>query len=188
MNARNIRKIMFFALLVALPFCTSYAQNSAIKKMRGQATTLRKEIEEQKKILLSTQEDVNSQLRNLGVVEAQMKKQKSLVAHLKNEVKTIDREIKQIGSDIKVQEERVAQSRNEYAEALRRARKYSKANNRLNFLLSSDDFYTLLRRYRYTNEYMGAQDRLAKSLQNQIEILSAKKKELEDAHAAKSES
>lgn len=188
MNARNIRKIMFFALLVALPFCTSYAQNSAIKKMRGEATTLRKEIEEQKKILLSTQEDVNSQLRNLGVVEAQMKKQKSLVAHLKNEVKTIDREIKQIGSDIKVQEERVAQSRNEYAEALRRARKYSKANNRLNFLLSSDDFYTLLRRYRYTNEYMGAQDRLAKSLQNQIEILSAKKKELEDAHAAKSES
>ncbi len=173
---------------MALPFSVSLAQNSEIKRMRGQATALRKEIEEQKKILLSAEKDVSSQLRNLSVVEAQMKKQKSLVSLLRNEVKGIDREIRQLGSDIVLQEERVAQSRKEYAEALRRARKYRKGNSRLNFLLSSEDFYTLLRRYRYTNEYMGAQDRLAASLQNQIEILSAKKKELEEAHAAKSES
>ncbi len=188
MIGHTIKNILFLTLLAALPFCAALSQNSSIKKMRNQATTLRNEIEQQKKILLSTQEDVNSQLRNLGVVEAQMKQQKTLVALLKDEVKGIDREIKQLGSDIKLREERVGQSRKEYAEALRRARKYSKANNRLNFLLSSEDFYTLLRRYRYTNEYMGAQDRLAKSLMNQIEILAGKKKELEEAHAAKSKS
>lgn len=184
----HLRRTIFLCLLVTLPLCTVFAQNSEIKKMRGKAATLRSEIEQQKKILLSTQEDVNSQLRNLGVVEAQMKKQKALVALLNDEVKSIDREIKQIAADIMLQEERVGQSRREYAEALRRARKYSKANNRLNFLLSSEDFYTLLRRYRYTNEYMDAHDRLAASLQNQINILSAKKKELEDAHAAKNKS
>ena len=185
MKGHIIRNILLVSLLLALPFCTSSAQNAKIKKMRGQATTLNKEIEEQKKILLSTQEDVNSQLRNLGVIEARIKKQKSLVRLLKNEIKGLDNEIRQIKSDIKLQETRVGKSRDEYAEALRRARKYSKLNNRLLFLLSSDDFNTLLRRYRYTSEYMDAHVRLAESLQNQIAILDGKKSELESANEAK---
>ena len=155
-----IRNILYLCLLLALPFCTLSAQNAKIKKMRGQATALNLEIEQQKKILLSTQEDVNSQLRNLSVIEARIKKQKSLVALLKNEIKGIDNEIKQINSDIRLQEKRVAKSREEYAEALRRARKYSRLNNKLQFLLSSEDFNTLLRRYRYTSEYMDAHVRL----------------------------
>lgn len=185
MKENIMKNILFFCLLLALPFCTSSAQNAKIKKMRGQATTLNKEIEEQKKILLSTQEDVNSQLRNLSVLEARIKKQKSLVTLLKNEIKGIDNEIKQIKSDIKVQETRVGKSRKEYAEALRRTRKYSKLNNKLLFLLSSEDFNTLLRRYRYASEYMDAHVRLAESLQNQIDILNGKKSELESANEAK---
>ena len=180
-----IRNILYLCLLLALPFCTLSAQNAKIKKMRGQATALNLEIEQQKKILLSTQEDVNSQLRNLSVIEARIKKQKSLVALLKNEIKGIDNEIKQINSDIRLQEKRVAKSREEYAEALRRARKYSRLNNKLQFLLSSEDFNTLLRRYRYTNEYIDAHVRLAESLQNQIAILDGKKSELESANEVK---
>lgn len=188
MIAHLVKKIFFTTLLLALPFCASFAQNTKIKKMRGQATTLHKEIEEQKKILLSTQEDVNSQLRNLSVIEARIKKQKSLVTLLKDEIKAIDSEIRQINSDIELQEARVEKSRKEYAEALRRARKYSKSNNKLLFLLSSEDFNTLLRRYRYTGEYMDAHGRLASSLQNQITILADKKLELESANEAKKES
>lgn len=183
-----IMRVLSASLFLMLPLCALNAQNANIKKMRGQATALRNEIEQQKKILLSAQEDVNSQLRNLSVIDARIKKQKSLVSLLKNEVKAIDREIKQINADIKLQEERVAQSRGEYAEALRRARKYGKANSKLSFLLDSEDFYTLLRRYRYTNEYMDAHGRLAESLQHQITLLAEKKNELEAAYLAKNES
>lgn len=175
-------------VFLIFPLCVLNAQNANIKKLRSQATTLRSEIEQQKKILLSAEEDVNSQLRNLGVIDARIKKQKSLVTLLKNEVKEIDREIKQINKDIKLQEERVAQSRSEYAEALRRARKYGKANSKLSFLLDSEDFYTLLRRYRYAGEYMDAHGRLAESLQHQIKLLAEKKNELEAAYVAKNES
>ena len=182
------RKIFILFLFLIMPFCASFAQSPAIKKMRGQATELHNEIEQQKKILLSKQGDVNSQLRNLGVVEARIKKQKSLVNLLKKEIKNIDREIKQTNSDIKLQEGRVKKSRDEYAEALRRARKYGKFDNKLHFLLSSNDFNTLLRRFRYANEYMDAHERLAESLQNQINILEEKKRELEGAYEAKQES
>lgn len=183
-----IKKILYVCLFLALPLSVSFAQSPVIKQMRSKATAISKEIEEQKKILLSTQNDVNSQLRNLSLLEARIKKQKSLVSLLKKEARELDKEIKQIGSDIKVQEKRVESSRNEYAEALRRARKYSKTNSKLSFLLTSDNFNTLLRRYRYTNEYMDAHDRLAKSLEGQIAILSAKKAELEETHKAKAES
>lgn len=183
-----IKRILYVCLFLALPLSVSFAQSPAIKQMRSKATAISKEIEEQKKILLSTQNDVNSQLRNLSLLEARIKKQKSLVSLLKKEARELDKEIKQIGSDIKVQEKRVESSRNEYAEALRRARKYSKTNSKLSFLLTSDNFNTLLRRYRYTNEYMDAHNRLAKSLEGQIAILSAKKAELEETHKAKAES
>lgn len=188
MKERMIRIVIL--TLLSVIFCTGtlQAQSAAIKKMRGQATTLRNEIEQKKKILLSTEEDVNSRLRNLTIVESQIKDQKALVALLKDEVKALDKEVKQINGDIKLQEERVAQSRDEYAEALRRARKYGKANSKLHFLMSSEDFKTLLRRYRYTNEYMDAHGRLAESLQGQIAILEEKKSELEATKAMKDES
>lgn len=188
MKERIMRVIALTILSVFFCIGTLHAQSAAIKKMRGQATELRAEIEQKKKILLSAEQDVNSQLRNLRIIESQIKAQKALVALLKDEVKALDSEIKQINGDIKLQEERVAKSREEYAEALRRARKYSKANNKLYFLASSEDFRTLLRRYRYTNEYMDAHSRLAESLQGQIAILEEKKTELGGIKAMKSES
>ena len=164
------------------------AQSAAIKNMRNQAAALRSEIEQKKKILLSAEQDVNAQLRNLRIVESQIKDQKALVALLKNEVRALDKDIRQTNADIKRQEERVDRSRAEYAEALRRSRKYSKANNKLHFLMESEDFRTLIRRYRYTNEYMDAHTRLAESLEGQIAILEEKKAELETVLAMKNES
>lgn len=164
------------------------AQSDAIKNMRNQAAALRSEIEQKKKILLSAEQDVNAQLRNLRIVESQIKDQKALVALLKNEVRALDKDIRQTNADIKRQEERVDRSRAEYAEALRRSRKYSKANNKLHFLMESEDFRTLIRRYRYTNEYMDAHTRLAESLEGQIAILEEKKAELETVLAMKNES
>ena len=181
--------IISIVLLLAMSYVDPvHAQSAAIKKMRSQATALRTEIEQKKKILLSAEQDVNSQLRNLRIVESQIKDQKELVSLLKGEVRAMDKEVQQIKGDIKRQEERVARSREEYAEALRRARKYSKANNKLHFLMESEDFRTLIRRYRYTNEYMDAHERLAESLEGQIAILEEKKAELETVLAMKNES
>lgn len=176
--------ILTFALLF-IPFSGVQAQSAAIKKMRGQATTLRNEIEKQKKVLLSKEKDIDSQLRNLGLVESRIKKQKSLVALLKDEVKALNAEIEQTRSDIKIQEERVAKSRDEYAEALRRTRKYGKSKSKLHFLFSSDDFRTLLRRYRYAGEYMNAHEHLAETLQGQILLLEEQKVTLEATQAQK---
>lgn len=188
MNSHIAKIIPFVLLLLLAPFSGIDAQNKTLKKMRGNAEELRREIEEQKKILLSTDNDVSSQMRNVNVIEGRIKKEKQLESLLKSEMAEIDKEIKQINSDIAIQEERVEKSRQEYAEALRRARKYNKAQNKLHFIMSSQDFGTMLRRYRYAGNYMDAQVKFVESLKEQISILEGKNAELEHAKNLKNAS
>ena len=188
MNSHIARIIPFVLLLLLAPLSGADAQNKTLKTMRGNAEELRREIEEQKKILLSTDNNVSSQMRNVNVIEGRIKKEKQLEELLKSEVAEIDKEIKQINSDIAIQEERVEKSRQEYAEALRRARKYNKAQNKLHFIMSSQDFGTMLRRYRYAGNYMDAQVKFVESLKEQMSILEGKNAELERAKGLKNAS
>lgn len=159
------------------------AQNKNVKKMQKKADNLRSEIAKQKKILVSTQDDVNNQLRNLKIIENDIVRQKELLGAIQEDIVAIDREIERIDADIAVQEERVMRSKEEYAEALRRTRKYGKAKNKLHYIMAADNFRTMMRRIRYANTYMDAHDRLAKSLKAQIAILDSKKSELESMRA-----
>lgn len=187
MNIRHIKPvILLFALL--LSFSSLSAQNASIKQMREQAGSLRKEITEKEKILLSSQKDVKSRLNNLDIINAQIREIKKLISLLQNEVKAIDSEIKVHTNEIERQEKLVEQSRMEYAEALRRARKYSNLHSKLMFVFSADDFNTMLRRYRYTGEFMDAHKALADSLKLQIATLEAKRLKLQATRLLKTQS
>ncbi|MBO7271694.1 MAG: peptidoglycan DD-metalloendopeptidase family protein [Bacteroidaceae bacterium] len=187
MNTR-IQKIVITLFAIIFSFSALPAQNNQIKKMREQAGSLRKEITEKEKILLSSQKDVKSRLNNLDIINAQIKDVKRLIAMLQNEVKAVDTEISMLNSEIKRQELLIEQSRKEYAEALRRARKYSNFHNKLTFIFSAGDFNTMLRRYRYANEYMDAHVQLAERLKFQINSLEIKRANLQATRLLKTQS
>lgn len=156
--------------------------------MREQAGSLRKEITEKEKILLSSQKDVKSRLNNLDIINAQIKEIKSLVGLLQDEVRAIENEIYINTEEIERQEKIVEQSRLEYAEALRRARKYSDFHSKLMFVFSAADFNTMLRRYRYTGEFMNAHKELADNLKIQITALEVKRAKLQATMLLKTQS
>ena len=187
MNTR-ILKIVIALFAIIFSFSALPAQNNQIKKMREQAGSLRKEITEKEKILLSSQKDVKSRLNNLDIINAQIKDVKRLITILQNEVKAVDTEISMLNSEIKRQELLIEQSRKEYAEALRRARKYSNFHNKLTFVFSAGDFNTMLRRYRYANEYMDAHVQLAERLKFQINSLEIKRANLQATRLLKTQS
>lgn len=187
MNTIKLKHIL--ALVVAvISFALSSAQNVSIKDMRAQAGSLRKEISEKEKILLSSQKDVKSKLNNLDIITAQLREIKRLVSHLQKEVKAIENEIAVCRKEIERQERIVERSRGEYAEALRRARKYSNFQSKLMFIFSADDFNTMARRYRYTGEFMDAHKALADSLKVQIAALEVKRAKLEATRLLKAQS
>lgn len=187
MNTRH-NKIIILFLAILLSFSGLSAQNVAIKEMRAKAGSLRKEITEKEKILLSSQKDVKSRLNNLDIITAQIKEIKSLITLLQNEVKAIDNEIALYNREIERQEQLVERSRLEYAEALRRARKFSSSQSKLMFIFSADDFNTMARRYRYAGEFMNAHKALGDSLKVQIAALEVKRAKLEATRLLKRQS
>ena len=83
MNTRTI-KFIITLFVILFSFSTISAQSASIKKMREQAGTLRKEITEKEKILLSSQKDVKSRLNNLDIINAQIKEvKKCYIIYLK---------------------------------------------------------------------------------------------------------
>lgn len=178
MNTGHI-KVIIALLAIFFSFSGTVAQSSSIKKMREQAGSLRKEITEKEKVLLSSQKDVKSRLNNLDIINAQIKEVKKLVGLLQNEVRVIEADLATCNVEIVRQEKIIGQSRKEYAEALRRARKYSNLHSKLMFVFSADDFNTMLRRYRYTGEFMNAHKRLAESLKVQTATLEVKRAKLQ---------
>lgn len=177
-------------LLMLLFFAAGnvFAQDTSIKDMRAKAGTLRKDIAEKEKILLSSKKDVNSKLANLDIVTAKINDRKKLIGLINEEVKIINGEIRVLNRERDMLQGQVSKSRSEYAEALRRARKYSSFNSKLMFIFSGNDFNTMLRRYRYVKEYMDAHKVLADSLKVQIVTLEKKRSELETVRKAKKES
>ena len=177
-------------LLMLLFFAAGnvFAQDTSIKEMRAKAGTLRKDIAEKEKILLSSKKDVNSKLANLDIVTAKINDRKKLIGLINEEVKIINGEIRILNREKDMLQGQVSKSRSEYAEALRRARKYSSFNSKLMFIFSGNDFNTMLRRYRYVKEYMDAHKVLADSLKVQIVTLEKKRSELETVRKAKKES
>ncbi|MBR5478384.1 MAG: peptidoglycan DD-metalloendopeptidase family protein [Bacteroidaceae bacterium] len=195
-------RLLGYILTLALLFTVSpsmQAQSDSVEGLRNKANTLRKEIKEKEAILLSSQKDIDSKLSNLKIITAKIDEYKGLVAVLQKEVKAlddkmgiIDKEMKTLAKEIAQKEKSVEISRAEYAEALRKARKYDNFENKMMFVFSTGDFNQMARRYRYTNSYMNAHKELADSLKKKIaelEVkqgeLKAKRNELQKARAAK---
>ncbi len=184
-----------YVLLFILAFSAQNAlpQENNVEKMRDKASVMRKEIEKKEAILLSKEKDINSRLNNYKIITAKIDEHKKLVDALKAEVraldgkigtldkemKEIDREMQVIDKEIQEKEAIVEKSRNEYAEALRKTRKYSNFENKLLFIFSADDFSTMARRYRYAKNNLDAHKTLEENLRNNIAGLDYKKAELQ---------
>lgn len=186
MKNHIIGNILLLLLLSLVPLNNVQAQDDSVEKLRNKANTLRKEIKEKEAILMSSQKDINSRLNNLKIISAKINEYKGLVSVLQKEVKAldnrmvaIDKEMKALDKEIKEKENGVEFSRSEYAEALRKARKYNNFENKMLFVFSADDFNKMARRYRYANSYMNAHKELADSLKKRIGELEEKQGELQ---------
>lgn len=180
-----LAKRIFFILLLLSVVCTLWSQQQTVKEMRNRVNSLQQQIKEKERILLSSEKDVASKLKNLNLLTARVGEQKSLIALLSKEVATIDKEISSLTAELSRDEARVEKSKNEYAAALRRARRYGSLQDKLLFIISADNFNSLLHRYRYAREYMNAHRKLADELKEKIEALELKRTEVEKVRASK---
>lgn len=156
----------------------SVAQNS-VKEMRRRAGNLQKQIAEKENILLSSQKDVRSRMQNLELLSAQINERKELISVLRREIELLDDSIAKLDGEIGENEKGVSVAKDEYAKALSRTIRYGTVQDRLLFIISAGDFNTMIRRYRYTREYMEAHRALASSMKTLIAELEKKRSVLD---------
>ena len=180
----SAKRIIFIMLLFSVA-CAAWSQQKSVKEMRSRVSSLQQQIKEKERILLSSEKDVASKLKNLNLLTARVEEQKSLVSLLSKEVTAIDKEIAGLTSELSRDEAQVKKAQDEYAAALRRARRYGSLQDKLLFIISADNFNSLLHRYRYTREYMNAHRKLADQLKEKIKALEEKRAEVEKVRAAK---
>ena len=180
----SAKRIIFIMLLFSVA-CAAWSQQKSVKEMRSRVSSLQQQIKEKERILLSSEKDVASKLKNLNLLTARVEEQKSLVSLLSKEVTAIDKEIAGLTSELSRDEAQVKRAQDEYAAALRRARRYGSLQDKLLFIISADNFNSLLHRYRYTREYMNAHRKLADQLKEKIKALEEKRAEVEKVRAAK---
>lgn len=165
--------------------CVGRAQQKTVKEMRSRVSSLQKQIKEKERILLSSEKDVASKLKNLNLLTARVAEQKSLIALLGKEVAAIDKEIDELSAQLSRDEAQVKKSQDEYASALRRALRYGTLQDKLLFIISADNFNSLLHRYRYTREYMNAHRKLADKLKENIKALELKRARVDSVRSSK---
>lgn len=179
------KKGIIFIMLLLSVICVSHAQQQTVKEMRNRVSNLQQQIKEKERILLSSQKDVSSKLKNLNLLTARVAEQKSLIVLLNREIATIDKEISELSATLSHDEAQVKKAQDEYAAALRRARRYGTLQDKLLFIVSADNFNSLLHRYRYTRDYMNAHRDLAEKLKEKIKELELKRAEVERVRASK---
>lgn len=169
--------ILFFAIL------SMSAQS--LKEMKQHAADLQKQIAEKEVILRSSQKDVKSKLQNLDLITAQINERKKLIGAVAKEVRLLNNEIARLDKEVANSEKDVEKARDEYSKALRRALRYGSFQDKLLFIVSANDFNTMLRRYRYTREYMNAHVDIANRLKEYIRELEIKRAETDSLRADK---
>lgn len=171
-------------LLLLLPLA-ALSQTAEIKKMRQQVNNLQQQIAKKENILLSSQKDIEGKLNNLNLLTAKIDERKELISLLTTEVAALNKEIDALDAEVADKEELVSVSKKEYASALNRSRRYGSFQDKLLFIISADNFNSMLRRYRYAREYMQAYKLKGEELKEAIAALNAQKAVLDSTMVAK---
>ena len=169
---RNILLILLFFVTLSMQGQT----NSVIEKMRRERADVEEQIANQEKILVSTESDISSQVKNLDIITAKLKERTRMLEKTRSEIRSLDRESNRLEKEILQLEKEFEQCRDRYADACRFYQHQNTGFNVLTFILATESFREMSRRARYVSEY-------SNSLMEMADEISHKKDTLEDRKA-----
>lgn len=179
-------KRIFPTLLVLWLSVFAYGQsNPKVKEMEVQRNLIEQQITESKRLLSTTQKNVEGQLAQLSALSAQIKKQKAYIERIDADVKALDRELTNIEEQLKTLQIELERRRQHYAYALQKMVHKNTFENRLMFIFSAESFNQMIRRMRYLREYSTFQQKQGELLLSQQKELDQKRNELEQTREAK---
>jgi len=171
-----MKRNILLILLLSVTLFIEGQTNSVIEKMRRERAEMEDQIASQEKILVSTESDISSQVKNLDIITARLKERTRMLEKTRSEIRSLDRESTRLEKEIVQLEADFEQCKDRYADACRFYQHQNTGFNVLTFILATESFREMSRRARYVSEY-------SNSLQEMAEEISHKKDTLEDRKA-----
>jgi len=150
--AQNIRFIWFlgFVLLFASPV---FAQKNSRKSLESKRIALKKEIQNIKTYLDNTKKKERSISNQVKDLNQKIETREELINTISDETLIIDAEISKNTDKIAILKNELAVLKKDYSQLIYKSYKNKSEDNRLLFLLSSDNFYQGYQRFQYMKQY-----------------------------------
>ena len=129
------------------------ATTTSLKELRSQREQVQKKIAQNEKQLAQTNQSVKKGLADLTMLNGQVETQQRIVTTMHSKIDSLTRLIDRNTKELARLKAQLEDKKDKYRRSMLYLYRNRKDENKLLFILSSDNFTQALRRYRYVREY-----------------------------------
>ncbi|WP_394974368.1 murein hydrolase activator EnvC family protein [uncultured Croceitalea sp.] len=165
--------------IVALVFSTNLsAQTSQQKALEAKRTKLQKEIREMNRLLSAEKQEKGNVLEQMEALDQKINVRQELIRVTNQQSNLLNRQINANVRSIGKLREDLVLLKDDYAKLIRKSYQNKTQNNRLMFLLSSNDFFQAFKRLQYMKQYTKHRKQQGENIEVKTQELSALNKDL----------
>ncbi len=180
-----MRKLLLLVLL-ALVYGEIYGQD-ARTRLEAQRKQLQQEIVQINGILQKNKTQKADALESLEDLFLKIDRLRELIRLTNRQINALTSQINKNQADISALEEELAILKEDYASMIVKSRKNSSQQNRLMFLFSSENFWQVIKRVRYMNQYAAYRKQQGENIAKKTETLRQLNENLVSQKAVKEE-
>ena len=170
----------FFCIIVLLMLAMPlFGQKGGVEEMKRHKAEIERQIAASEKLLSATDKDIKGQMASLNVITRRLGERKKLMEQTEQEIKELTIQSELLNSELLKLQEQYEECKTKYAEACRFYQKQKSSFNPLLFILSSNGYNQLTRRFRYVREYSKSVLDLADELDAKQQEIHIRQQELE---------
>ncbi|NJB37118.1 murein hydrolase activator EnvC family protein [Croceivirga sp. JEA036] len=149
----KVAHIILFVVLLLSCATTLFAQTSEQKALEAKRARLQKEIKEMNRLLFKEKKQKGNVLEQMDALDQKINKRQELIKVTNQQANLLNRQINANVRKISKLREDLKQLKEEYAVLIQKSYQNKTDENRIMFLLSSENFFQAYKRMQYIKQY-----------------------------------
>ena len=181
----NTAHVLVLQLFLLLSFHVGFSQTSEQKALEAKRAKLQNEIKEINRLLFAEKKQKGNVLEHMEALDKKINVRQQLIRVTNQQSNLLNRQINVNIRSISKLREDLRLLKEEYAQLIQKSYQNRTQNNRLMFLLSSEDFFQAFKRWQYMKQYAEHRKQQGEKIMQKTEELAALNKELTEQRKAK---
>ena len=175
----SINKYIALSFIFICLALSGMAQKKSSAQLKKEQQKLKSELKYSENLLNETKKSKKLSATEVVIIDQKIKQREELIYSIQQEIDLLDGQIDEVSGLITSMEDDLKKLKDEYAEMIRHAYKSRSTQQRLMFILSSEDFNQAFRRLKYFQQYARYRQNQAEMIVKTQELLNEKIAELE---------